>query len=106
MVNDLSFDEAEKLFRYSDQTWITNDNLGPLINRTRILTQLPLSVEAEALQVLRYRLNGHYEVHSDSDSTVSAPLFSLPITSLLPRNKDLAVVIRGQAGCDCKTVWM
>ena len=75
LVTELSLEDADKLYRYSDQTWISNDSLEPLIRRSRIVTQLSKAAsEAEQLQVVRYRKHGHYECHTDSEASVCVVL--------------------------------
>ena len=59
---------------YSDQTWLAPSNdplLHKILNRSRTLAMLPPDAHTEALQVVRYDIEGHYESHFDSESAVS-----------------------------------
>ena len=65
-------EEANKLFRHSDQAWLSHDSdpfLQKAIARVMNLGLLPPEVRrnSEAVQVVKYGGFGHYESHHDSE---------------------------------------
>eukprot|EP00054_Salpingoeca_dolichothecata_P001543 m.19672 g.19672 ORF g.19672 m.19672 type:complete len:371 (+) comp12291_c0_seq1:58-1170(+) len=77
-LGDLSYEEADKLFRYSDQTWVDNaaePTLEALMSRVMRLTKLPEKArsDSEMMQVVKYKHHGHYESHHDSENDDKGP---------------------------------
>eukprot|EP00049_Salpingoeca_infusionum_P024959 m.17655 g.17655 ORF g.17655 m.17655 type:complete len:472 (+) comp7516_c0_seq2:114-1529(+) len=71
-THGLSLEEANKLFRHSDQTWLQHQKsprLASMQARAARLARLPPRVvrQMEPLQVVKYDLHGHYECHYDSE---------------------------------------
>ena len=74
----LNAEEADKLFRYSDQTWLppeVDPALVALKARVASLAMLPhrVSRQSEEMQVVKYVDHGHYESHYDSESDHLGP---------------------------------
>lgn len=70
--------EANKLFRHSDQAWLSHDSdpfLQKAIARVMNLGLLPPGVRrnSEAVQVVKYGGFGHYESHHDSEPDGMGP---------------------------------
>eukprot|EP00052_Salpingoeca_macrocollata_P015718 m.125536 g.125536 ORF g.125536 m.125536 type:complete len:294 (-) comp19785_c0_seq4:125-1006(-) len=80
----LSEEEAEKLFRYSEQTWLEPRHdlrLRALLQRVQNLALFPdhfLSM-SEQMQVVRYLDHGHYESHHDSERDHTGPCCADPV---------------------------
>eukprot|EP00730_Choanoeca_flexa_P007921 TRINITY_DN12415_c1_g1_i1.p1 TRINITY_DN12415_c1_g1~~TRINITY_DN12415_c1_g1_i1.p1 ORF type:complete len:348 (+),score=54.06 TRINITY_DN12415_c1_g1_i1:73-1116(+) len=77
-TSDLSPEEAMKLFRYSEQTWLDHDSnhhLRSMFRRLQRLARLPHAVMdfVEQMQVVKYRPHGHYESHFDSEADHLGP---------------------------------
>jgi hypothetical protein len=73
----LSEEEANGMFRFSEQTWLAHDRdplLQDMMSRVMRLGLLPDYVRklSEQMQVVYYRPHGHYECHHDSESRVRA----------------------------------
>eukprot|EP01147_Barroeca_monosierra_P002269 gene2269-5266_t len=77
-TSQLSADEADSIFRYSDQTWLRHTSsrqLRELYTRVQRLAQLPDHIlpQIEPMQVVKYKEYGHYESHYDSEAEHQGP---------------------------------
>ncbi|EDQ88128.1 uncharacterized protein MONBRDRAFT_26710 [Monosiga brevicollis MX1] len=83
-TTQLSEDEANNLFRFSDQTWLAHDShrhLRSMYRRLQRLARLPDHVmpQVEQMQVVRYNRHGHYESHFDSEADHLGPCCIDPV---------------------------
>eukprot|EP00043_Microstomoeca_roanoka_P017381 m.181167 g.181167 ORF g.181167 m.181167 type:complete len:457 (+) comp16625_c2_seq3:470-1840(+) len=77
-VSNLTPEEADKIFRYSDQTWLSHtasDHLRNMYSRVKKAALLPdrVAQQMEPLQVVKYKEYGHYESHYDSEAEYQGP---------------------------------
>eukprot|EP00045_Choanoeca_perplexa_P002473 m.24630 g.24630 ORF g.24630 m.24630 type:complete len:353 (+) comp11537_c0_seq2:208-1266(+) len=83
-TSEITEDEALKLFRYSDQTWLDHDShyhLRSMFKRLQHLARLPDYVMSniEQMQVVKYKPWGHYESHYDSEADHLGPCCIDPV---------------------------
>jgi len=80
----MSLEEANKLFRHSEQTWLEHDRdplLQAMMDRVMNLGLLPDQVrrDSEQMQVVKYVDHGHYESHYDSEREGLGPCCIDPV---------------------------